>query len=81
MAKKQSEKQIKDQWWDKNYKRLIEFCTNTPHAHEMAGVCAEEDIQSFHDQTAKHQALWILSVMDIKELDELLEDYEIGDVD
>jgi hypothetical protein len=67
----------KDQWWEKNYKDLIEFAENEPYENWEAYTDGDEDLIGYIDSsTAKHQALFLLDRFSIEELEEMIQDYK-----
>ena len=63
----------KDIWWDKNYKVLIKYAENLDYDDWMAILKDDEDfVVATLDSTSKHQALTLLSMLDMEELNDIL---------
>ena len=69
------EKTEKDIWWEKNYKRLIDF-TESPIALDIVNSISKSQGRIWHDLTAKHRALMILNIMDLEEINKELTEFE-----
>lgn len=67
----------KNAWWDANYQKLISIASNYDYDNWMAYLNDDEDaVGAIMDSTGKHKALTLLSMLDIDDLNQLIQDYE-----
>lgn len=67
----------KDEWWDKNYQRLIDL--DIPYEDWMVIVKNKSDLELISNSTGKHKALYLLNRYSIEELEDLINEYSFDD--
>lgn len=62
----------KDKWWEENYQVLIDYATNLQY-DEWENLLDNdtEMIDATMDSTGKHQALTLLNILSIEELEDI----------
>lgn len=73
-VKKDSQKE-KDEWWKKNYQKLISMCDEMPYEN-LEVLVPKKERAVFSDQTSKHKGLFLLALYSIKDLEEMLKEHE-----
>ncbi len=72
----QYEKQLKDEFWNLNYEKLITLASST-NWYDYEFMLSKEDIENLYISTGKHQALFLLNTHTIEELSSEIENLEI----
>jgi hypothetical protein len=63
----------KEDWWDKNYKRLLKSIKDLPYEDWEGLVKHPEDFEGVYDSTNKQRGLYLLHTYSIDELEEFID--------
>ena len=72
-------KKSKEDWWQVNYKRLLNAIEDLPYEEWEGLVKHPDDFDGVYNSTNKHRGLYLLHTYSIPELEEIIDNYTIDE--
>jgi hypothetical protein len=74
-------KKSKEDWWEKNYERLLKAIDDIQYEDWETLVKNDDDFEGVYNSTNKHRGLYLLHTYTINELEDLIDTYSFNDED
>jgi hypothetical protein len=74
-------KKSKEDWWEKNYERLLKAIDDIQYEDWKALVKNTDDFEGVYNSTNKNRGLYLLNTYTIDELEDLIDTYSFNDED